>query len=53
MIRAFVVLYNIAVLLNEPMDDDPQDNDPEGINPHNGPQRGLAIQDHICNTYFP
>ena len=47
MIGACAVLHNIAVLLNEPMDDDPLDDDPEGIDPYHGPQR-----DHICNTYF-
>ena len=51
-IGACAVLHNIAVLLNEPMDDDPLDDDPEGIDPYHGPQRGLAMRDHICNTYF-
>ena len=51
-IGACAVLHNIAVLLNEPMDDDPIDDDPEGIDPYHGPQRGLAMRDHICNTYF-
>ena len=48
-IGACAVLHNIAVLLN---DDDPLDDDPEGIDPYHGPQRGLAMRDHICNTYF-
>ena len=51
-IGASAVLHNIAVLLNEPMDDDPLDDGPEGIDPCHGPQRGLAMRDHICNTYF-
>ena len=51
-IGSCAVLHNIAVLLNEPMDDDPLDDDPEGIDPYHGPQRGLAMQDHICNTHF-
>ena len=50
MIGACAVLHNIAVLLTEPMDDDQLDNDPGGIDAYHGPQRGLAIQDHICNT---
>ena len=51
-IRACAALHNIAVLLNEPMDDDPLDDDQEGIDPYHGQQRGLAIRDHICNTCF-
>ena len=51
-IGACAVMHNIAVLLNEPMDDDPLDDDPEGIDPYHGPQRKLAMRDHICNTYF-
>lgn len=51
-IGACAVLHNIALLLNEPMDDDPLEDDPEEIDPYNGPQRGLAMRDHICNTYF-
>ena len=51
-IRPCAVLHNIAVLLNEPMDDDPLVDDPEGIDPYHGPQRGLAMRDHICNTHF-
>ena len=46
-IGACAVLHNIAVLLNESLDDDP-----EGIDPYHGPQRGLAMRDHICNSYF-
>ena len=51
-IGACAVLHNIAVLLNEPMDDDSLVDDPEGIDPYHGPQRGLAMRDHICNTHF-
>ena len=51
-IEACAVLHSIAVLLNEPMDDDPLDGDPEGIDPYHGPQTGLAMRHHICNTYF-
>ena len=51
-IGACAVLHNIAVLLNEPIDDDLLDDNPEGIEPYHGPQRGLAMRDHICNTYF-
>jgi len=51
-IGACAVLHNIAVLLNEPIDDDPLDDDPEGIDTYHGSQRGLAMRDHICNTYF-
>lgn len=45
-------VHNIAVLLNEPMDDaDLPDEVPEG-EVYDGPQQGLTIRNHICNTFF-
>ena len=49
---ACAVLHNIAVLLNEPMDDaDLPDEVPE-VEVYDGPQQGLTIRNHICNTFF-
>ncbi|XP_068710741.1 putative nuclease HARBI1 [Montipora foliosa] len=51
-IGACAVLHNIAVLLNEPMDDaDLPDEVPE-VEVYDGPQQGLTIRNHICNTFF-
>ena len=51
-IGACAVLHNIAVLLNEPLNDaDLPDEVPEG-EVYDGPQQGLTIRNHICNTFF-
>ena len=51
-IGACAVLHNIAVLLNEPLTDaDLPDEVPEG-EVYDGPQQGLTIRNHICNTFF-
>ena len=52
-IGACAVLHNIAVLLNEPMMDDADlpDEVPE-VEVYDGPQQGLTIRNHICNTFF-
>ena len=47
-IGACGVLHNIAVLLNEPMDDDPLDDDPEGNDPYHGPtERACNAKPHL------
>ena len=51
-IGACAGLHNIAVLLNKPTDDaDLPDEVPEG-EVYDGPQQGLTIRNHICNTFF-
>lgn len=51
-IGACAVLHNIAVLLNEPMDDDYDDDDDQIFEQYDGIQQGLHVRDHICNTFF-
>ena len=51
-IGACAVLHNIAILLNEPMEDGELDDDVVEIEPFNGQQRGLLMRDHIRHTYF-
>lgn len=51
-IGACGVLHNITVVLNEPMEDDDIPEDEIAVEIYNGPQQGLAIRDHICNTFF-
>ncbi|KAL9977563.1 hypothetical protein ACROYT_G014982 [Oculina patagonica] len=46
------VLHTLAVLLNEPINDDSLDIEPKEVDPYHGPQRGFAMRDHIFNTYF-
>ena len=51
-IGAYAVLHNIAVLLNEPMDDaDLPDEVPE-VEVYDGPQQGLTIRNHIYNIFW-
>ena len=51
-IGACDVLHNIAVIMNEPMDDDPLDDDVVEIDHYQGPQRGLVIRDHIRDMFI-
>ena len=51
-VGACAVLHNIAILLNEPIEDEEVDNVVVNIEPYNGQQRGLAMRDHIRDTYF-
>ena len=52
-VGACAVLHNIAIIQNEPMEDgDAEYDDSPEIDPYNGPERGLAIRTHICNTFF-
>ena len=51
-IGACAVLHNIAVLLNEPMDDaDLPDEVPE-VEVYDGPQQGLTIRNRIYNIFW-
>ena len=51
-IGACAVLHNIAILLNEPMEDEELDDEVVEIEPFNGQQRGLLMRDHIRDTYL-
>ena len=53
-IGAYAVLHNIAINRNEPMEDgiDQEDELFVDVDHYNGPEQGLAIRDHICNTLF-
>ena len=42
------VLYNIAILLKEPMEDEM--NDVNDV--HYGADQERAVRNHICRTYF-
>ena len=48
---ACAVLYNIAILLKEPMEDGDGIEEVE-VEPFRGVQQGLAIRNHICHTFF-
>lgn len=50
-VAACAILHNIAVLMNEPMEDG-DDDDGQTVERYNGPQQGLNVRDHICNTFF-
>ena len=44
-------LHNIAVRLHEPMEDEEVD-ELADVDPYHGPQQGLSLRDHICQTFF-
>ena len=46
------MLHNIAVLLNEPMEDADLPDEVTEVEVYDGPQLGLTIRNHICNTFF-
>ena len=48
---ACAVLHNIALLLHEPMEDEEVE-ELADVDPYHGPQQGLSIRDHICQTFF-
>ena len=50
-VGACAVLHNIAVQLHEPMEDGEVDLLAD-VDPYHGPQQGLLIRDHICETFF-
>ena len=51
-IGACAMLHNIAVLLNEPMEDGDLPDEIAEVEVYDGPQQGLAIRNHICHTFF-
>ena len=52
-IGACAVLHNIAILLNEPMEDGEVDDEMNDIDDvYYGPDQGQAVRNHICRTYF-
>ena len=50
-VGACEMLHNIALLLNEPMEDEEVKELPD-VDPYHGPQQGLSIRDYICQTFF-
>ena len=50
-VGACAVLHNIAVRLHEPMEDEEVD-ELADVDPYHGPQQGLSLRDHICQTFF-
>lgn len=46
------MLHNIAIMLNEPMEDGDDNIDSPPVEQYNGPERGLTLRTHICNTFF-
>lgn len=50
-VGACAVLHNIAVRLHEPMEDKEVD-ELADVDPYHGPQQGLSLRDHICQTFF-
>ena len=56
-IGACAVLHNIAIMMNEPLDDDDNiDNGDEHqrvpVQAFTGPQDGRAVRDHIARSFF-
>ena len=51
-IGACVILHNIAIAFNEPMEDLEDDNDEPDVQDYRGPENGRLIRDHITNTFF-
>ena len=50
-VGACAVLHNIALLLYEPMEVKKVE-ELEDVDPYHGPQQGLSIRDHICQTFI-
>ena len=50
-VGACAVLHNIAIQLHEPVEDEELDLVAD-VDPYHGPQQGLLIRDHICETFF-
>ena len=50
-VGACAVLHNIAVRLHEPMEDEEVD-EMADVDPYRGPQQGLSLRGHICQTFF-
>ena len=50
-VGACAVLHSIAVQLHEPMEDE-EVAELADVDPYHGPQQGLSLRDHICQTFF-
>ena len=50
-VGASAVLHNIALQLHKPMEDGEVD-ELADVDPCHGPQQGLSLRDHICQTFF-
>ena len=50
-VGACAVLDKIAVQLHKPMEDDKVE-ELTDVDPYHGPQQGLSIWDHICQTIW-
>ena len=50
-VGACAVLHNIALQPHEPMEDEEVD-ELADVDPYHGPQQGLSLRDHICETFF-
>ena len=51
-IGACGVLHNIAVMFNEPFEDDEEHQNEPDIHIYQGPDEGRLVRDHIANTFF-
>ena len=49
-VGACAVLHNIALQLHEPMEDEVDEL--ADVDPYHGPQQGLSLRGHICQTFF-
>ena len=50
-VGACAMLHNIALLLHKPMEDEKVE-ELADVDPYHGPQQGLSIRDHICQTFI-
>ena len=50
-VGACAVLHNIAVWLHKPMENEEVDALAD-VDPYHGPQQGLSLRDHTCQTFF-
>lgn len=51
LIGTCAILHNIAIALNEPVEDHDEDNEPD-VQQYQGRQRGQLIRDNIASTFF-
>ena len=51
-IGACGVLHNIAVMFNEPFEDDEEHQNEPDIHIYQGPEEERLVRDHIANTFF-
>ena len=45
------VLHNIAIMQNEPLEDEEANLDIVEVELYHGPEQGLSIREHLCNTF--